>query len=107
MTTLLTYNLLLSKANILNTYLIMGYSYLVNVPDLRTSTLSGIQPGRAETFFLSLPDRIYGLFDHDQTACRWMGEHTSQWWWYELNAWQMQARLGCFGFGAKIGGPSK
>ena len=77
MTTFLTFNLLLSKANIPKTYLLMGYSYLVNDPNLRTSTLSGIQPGRAETFFCpSLPDRIYGLFDHDQTACRWMGEHT-------------------------------
>ena len=75
-TAFLTFYLLLSKANISNTYLVMSYSYLVN--DLNLRTISGIQPRRAETFFCpSLPDRIYGLFDHDQTACRWMANTRS------------------------------
>ena len=50
----ITFNLVLNMPSILITYHIMGNSYLMRNSNLRTSTLSECQPGRAETFFLSL-----------------------------------------------------
>ena len=102
----ITFNLVLNMPSILITYHIMGNSYLMRNSNLRTSTLSECQPGRAETFFLSLPPRpnLWPVWSRSNCLSLDGRTHVAAAV-RELDAWQMQARLGWFGSSAKSGHP--